>query len=521
LSDAADRGITVTEMAAMDQPIDVLRETTAAFVGRALRGPLNEPVLLRSFGDFRRRFGDVWSRSSLGPAVQQFFEHGGKQLYVVRVANNARGAMICLPASGSALVLRALEPGSTERVRAAIDFDGIDADNDELFNLTMQRIDPVTDLVMDQEFFRKVSYKEDSNQFVGDALLTSSMVRIDAPLPTHRPESSAEPHVPFDGSYVEHSQEGADGQELSDYDLVGSQQHQAGIFAMDKVARFDLMYLPPPGKHRNLGATTVLAAERYCRSRGAMLVVDPPENWLSAADAIAGIRDLGLASPNLVGYYPRMRQRDSADGYSRVAGGALAGLMCKLDRTYGVWHDLEQQDLAFSRSLTPAVNVTEEQLPSLFRAGLNVIANGPAGQSKLLGSVTLRRDSEARRQFASLPVRRLCLQILKTVEEATRWAVFEPESMRLADRIRAQVTAYLSCLTDLGAFSDENFFVECDAGLRKREPGVEHGFAIFMAFHPLACDEPVSFTLHQTAAGCRVASSAFAPNSAALETQTI
>ena len=111
MSDADARGITVTEITAMDQPIDLSAETTAAFVGRALRGPLNSPVLVSSFGEFRRRFGDIWSRSSLGPAVKQFFEHGGRNLYIVRVANNTRGAMLCLPASGTALVLRALEPG--------------------------------------------------------------------------------------------------------------------------------------------------------------------------------------------------------------------------------------------------------------------------------------------------------------------------------------------------------------------------------------------------------------------------
>ena len=129
MSDAVDRGITVTEMALMGESIDVSPETTAAFVGRALRGPLNQPVLVRDFGEFRRRFGDTWSSSSLGPAVRQFFDHGGRQLYVVRVANNARGAMLCLPASGSALVLRAIEPGSTERIRAAVDYDGIDEDD--------------------------------------------------------------------------------------------------------------------------------------------------------------------------------------------------------------------------------------------------------------------------------------------------------------------------------------------------------------------------------------------------------
>ena len=110
MSDSLDGGITVTEIAPMDQPIDVAPETTAAFVGRALRGPLNTPVLVHHFGEFRRRFGDSWARSSLGPAVHQFFEQGGENLYIVRVANNARGAMICLPASGSALVLLAFEP---------------------------------------------------------------------------------------------------------------------------------------------------------------------------------------------------------------------------------------------------------------------------------------------------------------------------------------------------------------------------------------------------------------------------
>ena len=89
MSDALDRNFTVTELAPLDELIEVSPETTGAFVGRALRGPLNQPVHVESFGEFRRRFGDVWTRSSLGPAVRQFFEHGGRSLYVVRVAKLA------------------------------------------------------------------------------------------------------------------------------------------------------------------------------------------------------------------------------------------------------------------------------------------------------------------------------------------------------------------------------------------------------------------------------------------------
>ncbi len=511
MSDAADRGITVTEMTAMDQPIDVLRETTAAFVGRALRGPLNEPVLVSGFGEFRRRFGDIWSRSSLGPAVRQFFEHGGKCLYVVRVANNARGAMICLPASGSALVLRALEPGSSELIRAAVDFDGISAASNKLFNLTLQRIDPLSGVVIDQELFKGVSSKAGSPTFVADALMTSSMARVESPLPTQRPEKTSGADVSLNFSYVEHTQDGADGQELSDYDLVGSQKHRAGLFALDRIDRFDVLYMPPPGKHRDLGPTSILAAERYCRSRGAMLVLDPPSDWESPQAAVAGVKRQGLASPNIVRYYPRMLYRGDDAARTRTAGGALAGLLCKLDRNYGAWQETDQQGLGFNRDLQPTVDVDAAQIRTLFRSGLNVIANGPAGSARLLGSVTMSRGSDSHRLYASLPVRRLCLQVLKSIDAATRWAVFEAENARLAERIRVQVTAYLDSLADFGAFENERFIVECDAGLRKRDDGLEHGFAIFVAFHPRASAKPVSFTLHQTVAGCRVASTAFAP----------
>jgi hypothetical protein len=511
LSDATDRGITVTEMAAMDYPIDVLRETTAAFVGRALRGPLNEPVLVHSFGEFRRRFGDVWSRSSLAPSVRQFFAHGGKRLYIVRVANNARGAMICLPASGSALVLRAVEPGSSETIRAAVDYDRIDAGDTHLFNLTLQRIDPLSGLVIDQELFSGVSAIQGSDNFVADRLLTSSMARVESPLPTHRPQATSGADLAFNMSYVGHTQEGTDGQELSDYDLVGSRQHQQGLFALEKIDQFDILYLPPLGRNRDLGATAILAAERYSRGRGAMLIVDPRVEWESPQAAARGVREQGLASPNLVSYFPRMLQRGERDTQSHAAGGALAGLLCKLDRSHGAWREMSAQGLGFSRDLLPCVDVDADQMQMLFRSGLNVIAKGPAGSARMRGSVTMSRNSESIRQFASLPVRRLCLQVLKSIDEATRWAVFEAENERLAARICAQVRAYLCCLADLGAFRDDNLVVECDAGLRGRKANSNHGFAIFVAFHPLASDEPLSFTLHQTATGCRVASTAFAP----------
>ena len=504
MSDAVDRGITVTEIAAMDQPIDVSPESTAAFVGRALRGPLNTPVLIKSFGEFRRRFGDVWTRSSLGPSVRQFFDHGGMQLYVVRVANNARGAMICVPASGSALVLRAVEPGSTEFIRAAVDYDGIDEDNDELFNLTLQRVNPGTGLVEDQELFRKVSYLEDSDEFVGDVLLSSTLTRIEHPYPSHRPEATI-------GDYVDHVQAGTDGSELSDYDLIGSRRDRTGLFALEAIDHFDALYLPPPGKGIDTGPAAVLAAELYCRERGAMLIVDPRAEWQTPEEAARGVRDLGYASPNMLGYFPRIRER-RGDDIARPVGGALAALLCKLDRTYGPWHDLNQLGMGLHRRFVPDIEVDAEATRLLNRAGLNVIADGPAGRARVFGSVTMGRGSEGHRQFARLPVRRVCLQIINAISRAVQWAVFEPGDKNLARRVRAQVLTYFYCLNDMGAFADDRFVVECDAGVSNRLDSSEHGVTILLVFHPATCDEPISLTLHLTPACCRVGSTAFAPS---------
>ena len=506
MSDAVDRGITVTEIAAMGQPIDVAQETTAAFVGRALRGPLNLPVLVKSFGDFRRRFGDVWTRSSLGPSVKQFFEHGGLQLYIVRVANHARGAMICLSASGSALVLRAVEPGSSELVRAAVDYDGID--DDEHFNLTLQRIDPVTGHVEDQEFFKRVSWQPESGNFVSDALLSSDLARVEQPYPTHRPE----PTIDTNGtSYVGPVQAGTDGTELSDYDLVGSRSERTGLFALDQVEDFDLLYLPPPGKGVDTGPAAILAAEIYCRERRAMLIVDPRAEWADAESAVRGLRDLGYASPNMIGYFPRMRERGS-DDIARPAGGALAGLLCKQDRTHGPWETLDRPGLGLQRRLVPDVDVDEEDTQLLQRAGLNIISSGSAGRARVHGAITLGRGSGANRLFAQLPVRRFCLRIISTIASAARWAVFETGDRELARRVRAQVLAYFECLNDMGAFADDRFFVECDAGVSKRSDSDEHGVTILLSFHPASCEQRISLTLHLTPTGCRVGSTAFAPS---------
>jgi Bacteriophage tail sheath protein len=509
LSDEVDRGITVTELAPMDQAIGVSRETTAAFVGRTLRGPLNEPVLVGNFGEFKRRFGASWARSSLGPAVQQFFDHGGRRLYIVRVANNAKGALLCLPANGSALVLRAREPGSSEALRAAVDFDRIADGDTDSFNLTLQRLDPVTGFVVDQEIYEAANWRNGSGAFIGDSLASSGIATLEKPWPTRRPEATSGGDRPFADAYVSVTEPGTDGQELSDYDLVGSRRAATGLFALRHVEGVDLLYLPPPGKGRDLGPASIVAADLFCRGRGAMLIIDPPGVWTSPAQALAGVRKLGLGSANAIGYFPRLWSRDDDVPTGRAAGGALAGLLCKLDRTRGPWHSLGWPDTGFARRLRTVVDVDEEAAEQLIRAGLNVLATGPAGRAQLHGSVTLGRGGESHPGFSSLSVRRSCLCILNAIERATRWSVFDADSANLAARIESQIVAYFASLASCGAFANERYGVACET-VGAGKGGVRR-VLIFVTFQPAGCREPIAFRLCHEASGCRVLAAAFPP----------
>lgn len=511
MSDALDQGITVTKIQAMDDPVDLAPHTTAAFVGRALRGPLNTPVLIESFAAFTHRFGGVWQRSSLGPAVQQFFEHGGKRLHVVRVANNARGAMICLPADHGVMVLTAAEPGSTENIRAAVDYDRIDDGDSEHFNLTIQRVMPATGLVADQEIYRRLSCDPESGKYIADVLLDSSLVRVNLPTPPGRPLATGGPGLDASAQYVGHAQRGSDGDELSDYDLVGSAHHATGLFALDSVDQFDLLYLPPCGRHHDLGPAAVLVAELYCRKRGAMLILDPPGKWTSVEEAVEGVRETGYASPNVLSYFPRMMLRSDVAAPPRVVGGAIAGLLCKLDAYRGPWQDLDQAGFGFHRHLSPAVEISPQQGAALVREGLNAIAGHYAGRSALCGSVTLARTSQMERKFSSLTVQRLCLQVTNTIERATRWAVFEAGGPSVAERVRSQVHDYLAGLATQGAFVDGQFDVQCESALHMDVSDPKRGVNVLLSFTPIGSEEIIWLTLHQTVQGCRVASTAFAP----------
>src|SRR4051794_36632274 len=86
-------GVYVEEVPAQSKPIEGVGTSTAAFVGLAPGGPLNEPVRVSNWTQFARTFGDVREPENgpfmpdayLAHAVYGFFHNGGSLCWVIRV----------------------------------------------------------------------------------------------------------------------------------------------------------------------------------------------------------------------------------------------------------------------------------------------------------------------------------------------------------------------------------------------------------------------------------------------------
>lgn len=483
-------GIDVHEEPGAGQAILRAPTGVAAFVGRALRGPLNRPVMLRSFADFERVFGGLWQPSTLSYAVDQFFESGGSSAWAVRVANGARPCTLSLPAGAGQLVLEAIAPGTREFLRAAVDYDGIGENEQDRFNLVLQRVrSPASEHIEDQEIYRRVSIHPESARFVGAVLAGSELVRAAGAIPAVRPDPTLALGTRGLAGYVNSNPDGDDGGPLTDYDIIGSAAQGTGLFALGSVEHFNFLCIPPLSRDADVGPSTLLVANRYCRDRRAILIVDPPSAWETPAEALAGMKDWPLPSDSAVMYFPRLLAHDKLRGRFETFGpcGAVAGMLARGDGHRPVWASPQSGASILRPGMRPLCAVGEADRARLAGLGVNAlqVARKPDGDRN--AARTLAGPGAASPDWRSLGQRRLALHILTSLERGTRWMLFEPSTPALWRRATDQLRAFFGTLEAEGAFAGrlpaDRWFVVCDERINRdieRDRGVVNvlfGFA--------------------------------------------
>ena len=485
-------GLRVEEQPGPKLSIARLATARSAFVGRTLRGPVNRPVAIKSFAEFQHVFGGLWQPAPLGYAVEQFFDNGGREALIVRVANGARAATLTLSAGDSVLKLQALRPGTREFLRASVDYDNILESDTEHFNLTIQRVrSQGTSQVDDQEIFRRVSMLPNSKAYLPILMAQSQLVTLDGGVPPHRPDRTLNPASGVANAYVQSNSDGDDGAPLSDYDLVGSELEGTGIFALSGVDYFNFLCIPPLSREQDVGPSVLLVAERYCKQRRALLIVDPPAHWHTADDALRNLRDWELTSENALMYFPHILAHDKLRGHfeSFAPCGAVAGMLARSDEIFPLWDPDRNDEAVLRPGYRPTCMVSDERRNKLAMFGVNTIQGVRSAARSGPRPRTLAAGHAGSADWQYLSARRLGLFIVNSIERGTRWVANAPARIEIGELVAKRVRVFFEGLFVAGAFGtrrvDEAFFVVCDERAHSKDnTAAEFQFLIgFAAAH--------------------------------------
>jgi len=78
-------GVYIQEVPSDVRTIVPVDTATTAFVGRALRGPVDTQTVINSYADFETIFGGLWLQSAMSYVVRDFYVNGGSKAVIVRV----------------------------------------------------------------------------------------------------------------------------------------------------------------------------------------------------------------------------------------------------------------------------------------------------------------------------------------------------------------------------------------------------------------------------------------------------
>ena len=290
-------GVYVIELPSPVKPIIGVSTSTTAFIGRAIQGPTDGHRLIHSFSDYIRTYGGLDEESYMSYAVYQYFLNGGNDAIIIRVVNNAKKATFTI----GSLTLEAANEGKWAKdLELTVDTDSVNKQlleaDPTTFKLTVERViynnkgkKNEERKVITNEVFQNLSTdKTQTQRFITTVLKNeSNLVRVleGAQVQANQPPGSPKP--------ITISDEGIDGDALTDKQINDPENVDVGLGVLYKVDIFNMLCIPP--YNGRVGEATSTSKEVYdaalaiCKKRRAMLIVDPPDSWMDKDKAVSGV----------------------------------------------------------------------------------------------------------------------------------------------------------------------------------------------------------------------------------------
>ncbi|MGZ5441099.1 MAG: phage tail sheath family protein [Thermoanaerobaculia bacterium] len=493
-------GVYIEEVPSGVRTIVGVATSITAFVGRARKGPADEPTMIFSFGEFERTFGPLWNEAPMGFAVHQYFLNGGGTTLIVRVAAaDALSATFNLTGAGGPLQLEAASPGAwADGLLLTVDHLTRVPTDPNLFNITVREAPaPAAPL----ETLRNISLNPASTDFVTRFLAgRSEYLRVI--------DTSAIPTTIDDVTDVAAAAAGDDGSAVANADLLGNQANRTGMFALEEADLFNILCLPPASPGDTVDEATYSAAASFCADERAMLIADSPPGF-SVNRAVADLPTFvtGEGKRNAAIFYPRILMQNplartqSIEEY--VPCGAVAGVFARTDGNRGVWKAPAGIEAGLAGVQSLSVPLTDGDNGRLNPLGVNCLRTFPLTGSVVWGARTLDGADALASDWKYIPVRRTALFIEESLYRGLKFAVFEPNDEPLWAQIRLAAGAFMQDLFRKGAFQGrtprEAYLVKCDAETTTQNDINLGVVNVLVGFAPLKPAEFVIIRIQQLA----------------------
>ena len=521
-------GVYIEELSSGVRTITGVATSITAFIGRARKGPIDEPVQIFNFGDYERKFGGLWEKSTMSFAVRDFFLNGGGMATIARVHKNATASELRIPTGASdpndELQLVAVDPGTWgDNITVTIDHKTKYPSDTDYFNIFISEAGGAN------EKFFNVSIDSTSSSYLprvlenGSNLLRVIKVAGAYVMPNVRPleitsagtqlSPPASPPMSPPGAGTG----GSDGIHLTDAEIFGSGMESAksGLFMLEKADLFNILCIPPYASSNederptDVSTDLIAAADAYCKKRRAFYIIDSHSTWNSMSDASDDVS--AAIYPNSTSnysalFFPRLKQANSLmknQIEEFVPCGAIAGIFARTDGQRGVWKAPAGQDATLKGVDQLTVPLTDSENGVLNQLGINCLRTFPVYGRLVWGARTLEGADQLASEWKYIPVRRTALMIEESLYRGTKWVVFEPNDEPLWAQIRLNIGAFMHNLFRQGAFQGktprEAYLVKCDSETTTQND-INAGIVnILVGFAPLKPAEFVMIKIQQLA----------------------
>lgn len=216
----------------------------------------------------------------------------------------------------------------------------------------------------------------------------------------------------------------------------------------------------------------------YCETFNIFALLDAPESLdglktygLSAdLNGLAGL-SAKCASKQAALYFPWVNVYDAEAGEDKLVApsGFVAGVYGRVDRERGVHKAPANEPVRLAKSLAYSLSDTEQE--TLNQKGVNCIRDFSDMGIRVWGARTTICDIDA--EWRYINVRRVFNMVEKSVQNGSKWAVFEPNDAFLWIKLKRNITSFLTRIYNSGALAGANageaFFVKCDASNNPQE----------------------------------------------------